>query len=396
MDRITIAFMKEKENDIEYILEHLRSPEKLSEPDFQNWLEEDSHFVLFEEIRNQREAFLRYEDWGNIRVDKEYLRFKAHRTNVRNKRYLWWGGIAASVGVMLGCMMFWLTGREPVPELASGYDEFVGKKNAILILSDGKQINLKNHKVEFYEKNGTCIVNDTNGQLAYWQDTGTVPKEAEVVYHTLSVPSGADYILSLTDGTRIHLNCGSEFRFPVTLSGTERKVFLSGEAFFEVHQAKDWPFIVVTDEMEIRVTGTRFNVKSYREDNFVSTTLVEGAVSISSDHMDRDNIRLEPSQQFKLEKNSGKTELSGVDVSLYTGWVQGMFVFKNQRLEEVMNELARWYSVKVTYIHHSVKNLRLSANLGRYEHIDTLLQIIEAINKIKVERKGDVVMLDWK
>lgn len=385
--------MKWENKDIEFILEHLRKPESLLDPDFNLWLEEEQHYLLFEEIRNQKEAFLRYENQENIQVEKEYLRFK---TNIKHRHSLGRWGWAAAILLLIGYAVFWLSDIQPNPLLITQHEEYTGKKSAVLILSNGKQVELENNNVQFQEKNGTYITNDTNCLLAYRQDTSALTPETEPEYHTLRIPAGADYILSLTDGTRVHLNCESEFRFPVTFTGPERKVFLNGEAFFEVRKAEEWPFIVVTDEMDIRVTGTRFNVKAYQQDNQIATTLVEGSVVIRRARLAEDCIQLKPSQQFRLDKTSGETELTDVDVSLYTGWIEGMFVFKNQRLEEVMDMLARWYSVKVIYIHDSVKDLRLSANLGRYEHIDTLLQLIEAMNKIKIEREENVVILSWK
>ena len=216
------------------------------------------------------------------------------------------------------------------------------------------------------------------------------------VYNTLRIPAGADYVVSLSDGTRVFLNCESEFRFPVVFSGKERKVYLSGEAFFEVKQAKEWPFVVVTDQLQVQVTGTSFNVSSYQKDRTVAVTLVSGTVEVSETRQPGRVIPLIPSQQFCLDKSTGQTEVRKVDVSLYTGWVEGMFVFRNQRLEEVMDVLARWYSIDVFYVQTSVKDLRLSANLNRYGHIDSLLEIIRAMDKVDIKRMGKVVTISQK
>lgn len=97
-----------------------------------------------------------------------------------------------------------------------------------------------------------------------------------------------------------------------------------------------------------------------------------------------------------LDKLTGQIEVKEVDTRLYTDWTEGMFVFRKQRLEEVMNTLARWYDIEVFYSGADVRNLRLSANLGRYDHIDTILELIRAMDKVVVDRKGNVITFSWK
>ena len=171
---------------------------------------------------------------------------------------------------------------------------------------------------------------------------------------------------------------------------------MRGEAFFEVKKATEWPFIVETEHMHIQVTGTRFNVKSYPEEEIVHTTLVEGAVTVTGPENKIHTFRLLPSQQFSLDKLTGQIEVKEVDTHLYTDWTEGMFVFRKQRLEEVMNTLARWYDIEVFYSGADVRDLRLSANLGRYDHIDTILGLIRAMDKVVVYRKGNVITFSLK
>lgn len=386
--------MEWDENDIEYVIRHLDAPESLMDEEFIEWLEVKEHQELFELLLNQREAFLRFEDRGNIDVEAEYRRFLP-KLKVR-KRIFYWGWRVAAVLVLATAVWLLVPKADIVPEamLSATYE---GKKTAELILADGKSVRLENNNVEFQDQNGVWVVNDSTRQLEYRHDTlKEGGRKKELTYNTLRIPAGADYVVRLSDGTRVHLNCESEFRFPVVFAENERKVYLDGEAFFEVEKSSTWPFIVVTDKMKIQVTGTRFNVKSYKQENVVATTLVSGSVEVESEGFVKTPVRLTPAQQFRLDKSTGYSEVKEVDVRLYTAWTEGMFVFKNQRLEDVMEMLARWYSVEVFYVNPSVKDLRLSANLGRYEHIDSLLQIIQQVNKIKIERRGSVITLDWK
>jgi len=148
--------------------------------------------------------------------------------------------------------------------------------------------------------------------------------------------------------------------------------------------------------MHVRVTGTKFNVKSYRSEEVVHTTLVQGTVKVNTTEDWAEAEELVPLQQYYLDKRSGQAQVKQVDTGLFTDWIEGRFVFKDQRLEEVMGTLARWYSVEVFYATPSVKNWRLSANLGRYEHIDAILKMIQATDKVEIVRKKNTITIGWK
>ena len=146
-----------------------------------------------------------------------------------------------------------------------------------------------------------------------------------------------------------------------------------------------------TRDYEVLPGGTLRLYSFLDQPQTVSRVLVEGGVEVCAYGAGSKPVALIPSQQYVLDVQTRQAEVKKVDVQLYTGWVEGMFVFKNQRLEDVMTMLARWYSVDVFYIGESVKDIRLSANLGRYEHIDKILDIIQETNKIGFSRKGNVV-----
>lgn len=391
--------MEWNQHDIEYVMEYLEKPECLTGEEFVRWLDEkEEHRALFEAVLSQREAFFRRKDQGQIDVEAEYGRFVKELAPRRSVKWWGWSVVAASVMVFfwVGLVMFFRL--EPQAESMQA-EVFTGKRSVELVLANGQRVNLDHNVMELQEENGIWIINDSNSLLAYCLDTLSMEggnSDTALMYNTLRIPAGADYIVHLADGTRVHLNCESQFRYPVSFAGNERRVYLDGEAFFEVKKAGEWPFVVVTDEMNIRVTGTTFNVKSYRKDQVITTTLVSGSVQVESDEMGQRVVQLLPSQQFEWNKITRRRQVREVDVSLYTGWTEGLFVFRNVRLEEVMTVLARWYPIEVFYASPSVKDLKLSANLGRYENIDTIVAIIQAMDKINVVRKGNTIMIDWK
>lgn len=383
-----------EQKDIEFILEHLERPEDLLEDNFREWLNEKGHAELFNKVMSYREALLRLEKGGAIDTGQEWERFEVKMQPGKWRRIRKLYAVAACLFIFLLVGVLWET-SEPTVQRVANETEFIGKKSAELILADGQRIDLEIQVVDLEEQNGVSISNTRDSYLAYSGDTSVLEADSaeQLIYNTLKVPVGADYKLRLADGTTIWLNCGTEIHYPVKFGKQERRVYLDGEAYFEVKKAAEWPFIVETERMHVQVTGTRFNVKSYRSEEIVHTTLVSGSVNINTPDEDEQIVRLLPTQQFCLDKRTGQVVVSEVDTRLYTDWTEGMFVFRKQRLEEVMNTLSRWYGIEVFYIGSTVKDLRVSANLGRYEHIDAILRIIGAMDKVNAERKGNVVTI---
>ena len=359
-------------DDIEFAVYCLEHPEMQGGEEFRAWLEVPGHPALWEDVRNYREAYLRKEDKLQVDVEKEYRRF-AGRVQRRKWRLAWrrGGAVAASVAVVLGVWV--LLGRQQgKEEVVAGTEILVGRQVAELVLASGERIALGGSGTSIRAEDGECIAEDSCSRLSY-QFAGAEENvgEAQVEYNMVNVPGGADYTVELADGTVVHLNCETTLRYPVRFTGK----------------------VVDTRELQVVVTGTKFDVKAYEEEETVSATLVEGGVKVRATGAGGENgiKELKPSQQYVLDVQSHRAEVREVDVQLYTGWVNGMFVFKSQRLEEVMTMLARWYSVDVFYVGESVKDIRLSAYLGRYEHIDSVLDVIRATNKIDFVRKGNVV-----
>lgn len=383
--------MEHWNDDIEFAVYCLAHPEMMAGEEFRAWIKTPEHRALFEEIRLYREAYMRRADAFRMDVEEEYRRF-AGRTKRGRGRALWrWcGAAAASVAVLLAVWFF--ADRVEVEEKTlAAAETLVGRRTAELILASGERVELGGNALNIKTEDGRRIAADSCKRLSYREADVEGVMEEEPVYNTVRVPGGADYAVELADGTIVRLNCETELRYPVRFVGKERRVYLDGEAFFEVAKNAEMPFIVETKQMQVEVTGTQFDVKAYAEDETMQATLVEGGVEVCAYGAGSKPVALIPSQQYVLDVQTRQAEVKKVDVQLYTGWVEGMFVFKNQRLEDVMTMLARWYSVDVFYIGESVKDIRLSANLGRYEHIDKILDIIQETNKIGFSRKGNVV-----
>ena len=199
----------------------------------------------------------------------------------------------------------------------------------------------------------------------------TVPTaEVQTEYNRLSVPRGGEYRLSLPDGSRVWVNSDSRLEFPTTFRGGKRLVRLSGEAYFEVKPDANMPFEVEVEGVKIRVLGTSFNICAY--EHKVNTTLVQGKVEV---HVAENTYRLSPGDQAAVE--DGKVKIGKVDVEEETGWKDGKFIFREKRLEEVMNILSRWYDLEVFYQNNTVKDLHFTGNIPRHSSISEVLKFLE-------------------
>ena len=257
-----------------------------------------------------------------------------------------------------------------------------GKKQAVLTLSSGQQVMLADTIVHVNEK-GMVISNFPDKELVYKIMNDTM--KTETIYNTVTVPRGGEYKLVLADGTIVWLNSDSHIRYPVTFSGNTRQVELEGEAYFEVAKDVEKPFIVRMNEYNVRVTGTQFNVRNYSNES-LATTLVVGGVQIErKGKVDR----LRPGQQAVLENNEIRIRV--VNVEEQVAWRHGAFGFTQCRLENIMEELARWYDVDVFYMNQQVKDYHFSAWFKRSSSINEVINILEKTKKISLDLKGRIL-----
>lgn len=257
-----------------------------------------------------------------------------------------------------------------------------GRKQAVLTLSSGQQVMLADTIVHVNEK-GMVISNFPDKELVYKIMNDTM--KTETIYNTVTVPRGGEYKLVLADGTIVWLNSDSHIRYPVTFSGNTRQVELEGEAYFEVAKDVEKPFIVRMNEYNVRVTGTQFNVRNYLNES-LATTLVEGGVQIERKGK-VDGLR--PGQQAVLENNEIRIRV--VNVEEQVAWRHGAFGFTQCRLENIMEELARWYDVDVFYMNQQVKDYHFSAWFKRSSSINEVINILEKTKKISLDLKGRIL-----
>lgn len=250
-----------------------------------------------------------------------------------------------------------------------------GSNKAVLILANGSRISLTQAvNGVLVDGAGFKATKTEDGQLSY--KVNGVGVKAETDYHTIETPNGGQYQVLLADGTKIWLNAGSSIKFPSTFAALgARKVFLTGEAYFEVAKDKTHPFLVSSKGQEIEVLGTHFNVSAYGNESTVKTTLLEGSVKVSAAHEQLTSVVLKPNQQAVLQGNH--IDVKETDAEDAVGWKNGDFVFRNEPLENIMLKVARWYDIEVVYQDKQVAKEPFGGVIPKFSNISEVLKALE-------------------
>ena len=272
----------------------------------------------------------------------------------------------------------------------------IGTDKAVLTLENGDQVILEKGK-KFQNK----TVNSDGKELSYSikNRSSSNFKNEKIASNFLTIPRGGQFSLNLEDGTKVLLNSDSKIKYPVKfIKGKKRQVeLLYGEAFFDVSSSKNnngSEFIVSTKTQKINVLGTKFNVKSYSEDDVITTTLVEGKVKVENGE---NQILLFPNQQSKVDSNSAIIDVSDVDVSQQISWIKGLFSFNDTSLEDIMHTLSRWYDLEFIFKSANQKKFIFSGILERTKSIEDILFIIEktsSSNEINFEINNKTIIID--
>jgi len=291
-----------------------------------------------------------------------------------------WVRYAAAVFILAGLGLFYLlqpktaSNAQQVAEQNVVNDVAPGKNGAILTLIDGSTVVLDSLGNGWLTTQSGTKVQLVNGQLVY--EAGAAPPVA-VGYNTMTTPKGRQFQLVLPDGSKVWLNAASSIRYPIVFNGAERRVEITGEAYFEVAHHASKPFRVqVNNETEIEVLGTHFNINAYDNEESINTTLLEGAVRIKNN---KQRIVLTPGQQAQVSGRQAIKVVDDVDVDKVMAWKNGVFNFNDASLQEVMRQLERWYDIEVVY-EKDVPPLEFYGKMGKDLSLTAVLSGLEKSN----------------
>jgi ferric-dicitrate binding protein FerR (iron transport regulator) len=283
---------------------------------------------------------------------------------------------AASIALLVAAGAIYLINRKavkPAPVMArqSSLPVIPGSNKAMLILDDGSAVTLDETATQQVLRQQGTDINVQQQSLVY-NNAGT-PASAEVAYNTLKTPRGGQFELVLPDGTKVWLNAASSLKYPVAFNGKDRKVILSGEAYFEVAQNQQQPFIVQLPRMQVQVLGTHFNVTAYADEMNVRTTLLQGAVKVNNE---KNNQLLKPGQQAVLADDATDFIVKETDVSSAIAWKEGKFHFAGEEISVTLRQIARWYDLNLRYENGEPKG-HLSAELPRTTSLENVLKMLD-------------------
>jgi len=247
-----------------------------------------------------------------------------------------------------------------------------GKSGAILTLEDGTHLSLDSAGNGVIARQKGVSVLLKNGQLEY-NETGKA--SGGLVYNIMTTPKGRQFNLVLPDGSQVWLNAASSIKFPTVFNGKERRVEITGEAYFEVAKDKNKPFFVKAMNTETEVLGTHFNINAYEDENMIKATLITGSIRTSSLHSTGSNEKniLRPGEQAQIGRDERMTVVPDVDIEQTIAWKNGAFNFQNAGLKEVMRQLARWYDLEIIY-EKNVPDIRFGGEMSRNIPLSELLK----------------------
>ncbi len=264
---------------------------------------------------------------------------------------------------------------------------------AVLQLSNGEQIALNRSNGSSSRKDHDILIDWSDTDQLVYQTDGSKNASRAMLSNTLIVPKGYTYKIVLADGTRVTLNADSKLIFPIQFTGSTREVTLEGEGYFEVSKRQissggrmiKQEFIVHAGQNAVQVLGTKFNVKAYREDKQNSFTLEEGSIALNNP-ANPAPILLKPGQ--KIVQTGKEFELLEVDLSKDLSWKNGDFYFDSASVQEIMDQISRWYNIEVEYL-GPVGQQRYISTISRKKTLQQVLEILETTTGIKFDIRNN-------
>ncbi len=297
--------------------------------------------------------------------------------------------IAASIMLIASIVLYFFLIENPdtgkLTAQHQGHEVYPGGNKAILTLADGSKISLTNAGNGALAKQAGIVITKTkDGQLVY-EISKNKAVSTVVSYNTITTPAGGQYQVNLPDGSSVWLNAQSSLTYPTTFNGNNRRVILTGEAYFEIVKHPDQPFIVSTNgggkAQEVTVLGTHFNINSYQNEGVTKTTLLKGSVKVASLY---DHINLKPGQQSILGDN---IKVMTVDTTQTVDWKNGSFYFNDENIQSIMRKLARWYDIDVVY-KADLPNIDFGGEISRTKKLSEVLKVLEITRTIHFAIEG--------
>ena len=335
------------------------------------------------------------------------LAIQEERHETRRRRIVlarrWLAAASVIFVVVFAGKYFWDAKRSTIPERGitqvtkPGNDLPPGSNKARLLLGDGLVIDLADAKngtirhvagARIEKKDGQLIYDFSKGEEADHQAASSKGAEASEM-NTIQTPRGGQYEVILADGTKVWLNSASSLSYTTTFTGKNRQVLLKGEAYFEVAEDKNKPFKVSVGDVQVEVLGTHFDVMAYEDENAINTTLLAGAVRVTT--KGSASKVLADGQEASMDRSSGSLSVNEVDAEEAVAWKDGFFEFEGVSIETVMRQLARWYDVDVEYQGKTDKHFR--GKISRSSNVSEVFRMLELTGEVHFSMEGKKIIV---
>lgn len=352
----------------------------------ERWMEEsEDHRRLYEGLQqelNKPEAILQLRDLRNEAILKRIIaRPQKPKTKVRSI-LIWSAAAVLMTFVGLESVRYFMHRKSKTiiaDSMAQMEDINGGKVHAILVMSNGRKLDLHPAMDSSIQQSGVTI--KLKGDTAQYLASSN---NSLVEQQVLQTPKGSTYHMTLADGTGVQLNAGSSIRYPTRFE-KERKVEISGEVYFDVAADPLHPFVVKSGKMEVKALGTSFNIRAYRPDHNLAT-LITGSVQVSQG---TENLQLRPGEQV-LETTAG-LQATRADLTRVSAWREGLFIFEDTSTKEVLEEIERWYDVKIIYVGGFKGEDLYHGEMSRKLSLNKLLAILETTGVAKFTIQGRTI-----
>ncbi len=371
--------------------------------ELKNWLQEDlrhrqffiDHLQIYKRVRRVQFAKILDEDaaWNHIvsKLEHPIQQNQAAKKTVFKSKYI---KLIPTFSKYAAIAVFLLT---------VGYfyqNGYFASNKKVSIPSESITLQLENGTIKIINEDGTTQLLDAKGRIIGTQNGGQLTYNNDVeketlVYNTLNVPYGKRFKIQLSDGTNVQLNAGTSLKYPVKfLKGEKRQVFLNGEAFFSVTKDAEHPFIVNSENLNVEVFGTEFNVSAYPEDTDTEVVLVEGSVGMYNNSQTiKEATMLKPGTKGALNKENRSISTKKVNTQTYTSWMQGGLFFRNMPFKNIAKKIERQYNMKVVITNKQLEDETFNGNFNE-EPIETILSYFNDSYNINYSIKNNIVYVN--
>ncbi|HTE26014.1 FecR family protein [Flavitalea sp.] len=368
-----------------YLEENLSLSEKT---ELDNWLKEsESNQRIFTDLTDVKKLERQFRFTDQLTTTAAWDRISEGVNEKQIRRIATWRYVAAATLVfLLGFVVIKLLNLSslknekpvafvPAPGKINPGDIGPGSNQAILQLGNGSIITLTDSVIQPI----AAGVSNVEGQLIYEHPA----KGSAGEWHTLNTPPGGGYMITLPDESKVWLNAASSLRYPPVFTGKQRRVELSGEAYFEVKHNGKMPFVVeLPNNTEVTVLGTSFNINAYHDEPVLKTTLIEGKVRVASSITNAE-LTIEPGEQAAITRNGKMNRVFLPNAADELAWQKGYFEFHDQTIESIMRTVARWYDADIVY--EFKPRYHFNASIRRNVPVSRLLEMLQKTKRVHFE-----------